>query len=436
MTHHHWPKASRYHRVIPIHAGSNIRVRRLCLAVVATALTQASWPCLASVDVAASATSRYEYNSNVFDLQSGFPVPGTSDFQNSDALYTYGAAVDLNYLFDRQQLFVTLSDNEFRYDRFTELNHNEYVLDGGLNWKLGNLLTGTIEAQRNRTMIAFTNVDNSEFGLQTEQRESGKIDFAFLPDWRVEGRGAYRTDDQLFLDLPSVYLDESTGSLELDYVGRAGLTAGLSGGYTIGNYTGATAALNPSYRQTTVAVTGVFEPTGRSKINAVLGYSDRKSTSELNTISGFTGEFDYKNQLTGKTSLQATISRNIVSYVAGLGSEIDTTALGSVHWQATYKLGVIAGYSWTNRDLPGQGNAPIGSNRDDHLQYASINLDYEVLHWLSIKPYINFQMRKSDYIGANFNASVVGVSFTGIWEDRRQPDFKIRYLNQPPTVLP
>lgn len=436
MTHHYWPKASRYNRVIPIQASLDAWVRRLCLAVVATALAQASSPCLATVTVATSATARYEYDSNVFDLQNGFPVPGTSSFQKSDTLYTYGAAVDVNYLWDRQKLFVTLSDNEFHYDRFTELNHNEYILDGGLNWNLGRLLSGTVEVLRNRTMIAFTNVEDSQFGVQTEQHESGKIDFAFLPDWRIEGRGNYRTVDQVFLDLPSVDLTETSGFGELDYVGRAGLTAGLSGGYIDGNYTGPTAALNPSYRQTTLALTGIFVPTGRSTINGALGYSDRKSTSEINTISGFTGEIDYKNQLTGKTSVQAQLSRAIVSYVANSSSEIDTTAVVSAHWQATYKLGVVAGYSWTNRNLPGQGDAPIGSNRDDHAQYATINLDYEVLRWLSIKPYINYQTRKSDYVGANFNASIVGVSFTGVWEDRRQPDFKIRYLNQAPTVLP
>jgi len=414
--------------VIPTQINLDTRARRLCLVVAAAALVQVPWPCLATVTVAASGTARYEYDSNVFDLQNGFPVPGTSDIQKSDTLYTYGAAVDVNYLWDRQQLFATLSDNEFRYDRFTELNHNEYILDGGLNWKLGSLLSGTLEEQRNRTMISFSNVENSQFGLQTEQRESGKIDFAFLPDWRIEGRGAYRTVDQVFLDLPNVDLNETSGILELDYIGRAGLTAGLSGGYTDGNYTGPTAALNPSYRQTTVALTGIFEPTGRSKINGALGYSDRTSTSAINTISGFTGELDYKNQLTGKTSVQAQISRAIAS------SEIDTTAATSVHWQATYKLGVVAGYTWTNRDLPGQGDAPLGSNRDDHLQYATITLDYEVLRWLSIKPYMNYQTRKSDYIGANFNASIVGVSFTGVWQDQRQPDFKIRLLNQPPTA--
>lgn len=422
--------------MIPIQANSDTHGRRLYLALAAAALVQAPWPCLATVTVAASGTARYEYDSNVFDLQNGFPVPGTSDFQKSDTLYTYGAAVDVNYLWDRQQLFVTLSDNEFRYDRFTQLNHNEYILDGGLNWKLGSLLSGTLEALRNRTMIAFTNVENSQFGLQTEQRESGKIDYAFLPDWRIEGRGTYRTVGQVFLDLPDVNLDESSGTLEFDYVGRAGLTAGLSGGYTNGDYTGSSAALNPSYRQTSVALTGIYEPTGRSKFNGAVGYSDRKSTSALNSISGFTGELDYKNQLTGKTSVQAQISRGIVSYVASSSSEIDTSAAASLHWQTTYKLGVVGSYSWTNRNLPGQGNAPLGSNRDDHLQYATINLDYEVLRWLSIKPYINYQIRKSDYIGANFNASIVGISFTGIWEDRRQPDFKIRYLNQPPTILP
>ena len=409
-------------------------MRHVRHALIAAALLWAPWPCLAQVTVATSASARYEYDSNVFDLQNGYPVPGTTDFGRSDRLYTYGAALDLNYLSGRQNLFATLSDNEFHYDRFTQMDHNEYSFDGGLNWKLARTLDGTFEVLRNRSMVAFTNVDNAQFVLQTEQREVAKVGYEFIPDWRIEGTGNYRTVDQAFTDSPTLDLRESSGAVALQYLGRAGLTAGVSGGYAEGKYIGPSAALNPSYRETTVEVTSIYAPTGRSTINGALGYSDRTSASALNTIAGFTGEIAYDDKLTGKTSVHVQLSRAINSYIANVGSEIDGIAAFNVRWQTTYRLGIIAGYSWMTRELPGQGNAPLGGDRLDHLQYASLNADYEVLRWLSIKPYINYQTRKSNFIGGNFNASVYGIYFAVQWQNTAQPDLKIQRLNLPASI--
>jgi hypothetical protein len=407
------------------------RDRRRWRALIAAALLQVPWSCLAAVTVVTSATASYQYNSNVFDLQGGYPVPGTSDYQHADRLYTYGAALDMNDLWDQQKLFALLSTTNFRYDNFTQLDHNEYNLDGGLNWKLGRTLDGTLEVLRNRTMVPFTSVANAQFVLQTEQRESATIGFDISPDWRVEGSGRYRTIDQSYLVGPNIDLSESFGQVALKYIGLAGLTSGLSGGYVIGNYNGASAASNPSYRQTNVALVATYEPTGRSILNGALGYSDRTSGSDVNSISGFTGEFDYTNQLTGKTSMQVQLSRVINSYIANVSSEIDSIAVLDVRWQATYKIRVVGGYSWTYRSLPGQGNAPEGSDRIDRLQYASIKIEYEPLPWLSIRPFVNVQTRSSNFIGGNFNATGYGLYFTVQWQNQPRQYQKIQYSDKP-----
>jgi len=395
-------------------------------------LLWAPYPSLAAVFMDASATARYEYNSNVYDLQGGYLVPGTTnDYQHSDRLYTYGAAFDANYLWDQQKLFAALTTTNYRYDHFTELDHNEYNLDGGLNWKFGRELDGTLEVLRNRTMVAFTNVQNAQFVLQTEQRESAKLGFGISPDWRIEGSGYYRTMDQTSMIPPNIDLAESFGQMALKYMGLAGLTSGLSASYAVGHYTGASAALNPSYRQTTVELVATYEPTGRSKFNGALGFSDRTSGSSVNAISGFTGEIDYTHQLTGKTSMQVQLSRTINSYIANTSSEIDSIAAFNVRWQATYKLRVLGAYSWTYRDLPGQGNAPVGGERIDRLPYASLKVEYEPLRWLSIRPYINVQTRSSNFIGGNFNATAYGVYFTALWQNQPPQNQKFQRPNGP-----
>jgi hypothetical protein len=126
---------------------------------------------------------------------------------------------------------------------------------------------------------------------------------------------------------------------------------------------------------------------------------------------------DYTNQLTAKTSIKLGVNRIIGSYIFTTGSEIDTNASLTVNWQATYKIGVLASYLWTYRDLPGQGDAPLGSDRLDRLQYINVKLDYEIFRWLAVKPYINVITRSSNFVGGNFNATVYGVLVAVQWQD-------------------
>jgi len=130
-----------------------------------------------------------------------------------------------------------------------------------------------------------------------------------------------------------------------------------------------------------------------------------------------TGALEYKRQLTGKTGMDLSISRSVNANITNTGSEVDTVVGGSLTWQATYKLNVALAYSWTNRYLPDQNGSPsqfvvVGGNRTDNTQYVGLNMDYQILRWLDIKPYLNYQTRSSNAQFGAYNASVVGVTVT------------------------
>jgi len=238
----------------------------------------------------------------------------------------------------------------------------------------------------------------------------------FASDWRLEGSGYTRTVKEPLGGSPNLQLSESSGTVAIKFIGNAGLTAGLDGGYLSGDYTGAVATADPSYRQTMVGLIANYDASGHSTFLGQVGYSHRSSGTGIDNASGPTGELDYTNQLTAKTSVKLGLSRVINNYIFDTGSELDTNAAVTVNWQATYKLGVVAGYVWTYRELPGQGNAPVGSDRFDHVQFVSLKLDYEALQWLAIKPYYNLLTRGSDFVGGNFNATEFGILATVQWQ--------------------
>ncbi len=392
----------------------NHHTGRLC----AAALLLAACPCLAQDNIAASASTRYESNSNMLALQTGNLLPGIIDAQRNDTSLAGTGALQARYRWGRQQLFASLDGTDFRYNHFTVLNHDEYNFGGGVSWKLTQSLDGVIEASRSRRMVSFTEVNLPLLSLQTERRELARAGIQLRPDWRLEFDAKNRRVTQTLQGLPDLHLAEKIGMATLLFGGRGGMTAGLSASYADGDFAGSngSATGNPTYRQTSGELVLNYK-SSRTAITGHGGYTRRASTIAQDNIEGVTGELSIVQHLSGKTTVDMLFSRTVSSYITGAGSELDNVAGMNVHWQTTKKVGVVLGYTLTYRELPKQGNAPIGSDRIDRLHLASLAIDWLPLRWLTIKPYANVQNRSSNYIGGNFDATTYGVYVTARWED-------------------
>jgi len=359
----------------------------------------------------ASATGRFESNSNVFNLESGATQPGTNAYLRSDTYYAYGAEFDGNYLLGLQQFFATANTTEYDYHHFTELSHNEYKLDAGLNWKLGEPLDGKLEVTRTRYMVPFLDLSGSDLALSlaTEQRETGQIGLKLSSDWRVEGSAFTSKIDEPIPQAPNQQLTQSSGAVSLEYLGIGALTSGLTAGYLSGDYSGSSGTMNTTFSQSTAGFLADYKH-NRTIFEGQVGYTQRVSASGGENTSGFTGLLEIKEQLTPKTGLTVKIDRAINNYVANSSSEIDSEAAAGINWQATYKLAVSLSYAFTYRAFPQQG--VNGYYQVDYQQYATMGINYQPLRWLLIRPYGNVQTRRSNYIGYDFNSTIFGVSIT------------------------
>jgi hypothetical protein len=364
----------------------------------------------------ASATSQFESNSNVFDLASGVAPPGGNDSRRGDTFFAYGAELDGNYSLGRQELYATASTREYDYQRYTDLNHDDYRLDAGLNWKLGELLDGKFDVARSHSMVPFYDLSGSAptLSLVTEQKETAQFGVLLTSSWKVEASAYTSKSDQPVPEAPNLQLTQNSGTAAIEYLGITGLTSGLTAGYLSGDYssaTAATASTNPSFSQSTAGLLAKYK-LSRVTVEGEIGYSRRVSDTGTDNTSGVTGLLDFTDQLTPKTSFTAKIDRTINSYLLNAGSEIDTEAGASFNWQATYKLGVSPGYTFTYRNFPGQGNNPVGSDRVDIQEIATLNIDYRPQRWLLIRPYANVQTRRSTFIGGHYSSDIFGVSVT------------------------
>ncbi len=359
----------------------------------------------------AQAAAQYESNSNVFDLNSGYTQPGIDQSRRSDTLLSYAALFNVDYSWSRQDFYASASTTKYDYQHFSQLDHDEYKFDGGMNWKFGPIVAGKLDVTRNHTMVPFFDLNGTTLSLQTEQRELAEIGLTMTRRWRIEASGYHTTLDEPLPQAPELRLTESSGTAALNYLGTTGFTTGVYTSYASGHFDGTGSTLNPSYHETSEGLQTKLQ-LARSSLEGNVGYSRRSSITGTDDSSGFTGNVTAKYQLTPKTSIGATFVRAINSFLLNAGSEIDTSTGVAIDWRATYKTAVSLGYTFTYREFPGQGNNPVGSLRADIQQYASFGINYQPARWLVIKPYANVQTRHSNYLGGDFSATVFGVYVT------------------------
>jgi len=361
----------------------------------------------------AAATAQFESNSNVFDTGSGVAPPRGDTSHRADTDFGYGALLNGNYLWGRQQFFVNANAHEYVYQRTTQFTHDEYSLDVGLNWKLGDSWEGKLDVSRSRTKVPQYDLTGEvrTLAVLTSQQEMAYVDYKVSSDWKVDASVSSSKGEQPIAGEPDLDLKQTVTTTSVNYVGIAGFSTGLSYGYLSGNYGGSTVATSPNYTQQTLSYVATYK-ISRMTLGGSLGYSRRTSGSGPNNAAGLTGSLDLEYQLTPKTSFSATLARTINNFYLNTSSEIDTVAGLGINWKATYKLTASLSYTFTYRDYPGQGPNTVTGDRVDIQQYVNAALTYEPRRWLSIKPYASFQTRRSTAVGADFNGSVIGVSLT------------------------
>ncbi|HTD72631.1 MAG TPA: outer membrane beta-barrel protein [Steroidobacteraceae bacterium] len=372
----------------------------------------------------ASATTQYESNSNVVALQSGFSNtgPGFNGGRRSDTDYSYGGELDGTYLWGRQELYAIGTARQYNYQHFTDLDHNEYTIDVGMNWKAAEIFDGKLDVLRTRTMVPLYDLTGSTLALalNTTQQETASLGVKVAGDWKLQGSVSHSKGEEPLPGAPELQLTQTTYTGWVNYGGFGDVSLGFGETYVVGDYGGGSSATgNPSYRQGTLGFQASYKANPRTTFDGSVGYSRRVSDDGTDNSAGITGAVDVTRQLTPKTSVSLKIDRAINSYYLNTGSEVDTEVVGGVNWQATYKLAVSAGYQFTYRDFPSQNNDPTRSNRIDRQQFATLSLSYQPRRWLTIRGYGNYQTRSSNFEGGDYNASIIGISVTVSSPDRR-----------------
>ena len=373
-----------------------------------------AWPGVvaAALDFHPYAASQYEYNSNVFSLSSraqAIAHDGTAARADTDWRSVAGADTALAWGQDR--LSATAEGRRQIYDRFSSLDHDEYLLAGAFDWKAFGNSDGTLSARQERRMASFADRISTQLALERDRTATATYNLNLAPQWRIEtDAGMHRLDSPL-PGFPLFSLNEDSGDVALKYLGLGPLVAGAKGTYINGRFRGVPDS--PGYVQLTGVLTFTYTVSGLSDFDGNAGYTRFTSHgggAEAGTVEGVSGGLGWTRHLSAKTEADARVFRRIDSYVAGADVVIDDGADAGFHWQANTEISLAANYEWAYsayRALAaGQAS---GSDRRDHYQASSLALSYLPRPWLTLRVFGNYYDRGSNISVDSFNQALAGL---------------------------
>lgn len=376
-----------------------------------------------------------EYNSNLFALPDDVPAaaqasptvlvdplllllglapPGQppsaapKDPERADTIQRYVAGVELHLPLSEQKLRATLEGRRLQYSHFERLDHNEYLLDVGLDWRLIEILDGMLDYRRERRLGNFADRISTQLLIETEDVASGNFNINLTPEWRLETGLRARNLDTPLPGAPDFTINEKSVSAAIKYLIEETLAAGIYAEYLAGRFEGVPNAAN--FNQKSGGVSVEYTITGLSRLTAQLGYTSRNDeSSSEGELSGVTGTLAYHRELSGKTALDVQAFRRVFSYPGGASSVIEIGGGPSLIWKPTEKLSVAGSYLYTQDRFEEASASTPTSNRTDHNQNATLKLTYQILPWMSVRPYAEYRERESSIAFDTYNAEIVGI---------------------------
>lgn len=377
------------------------------------------------------AMASYEQDSNLLMAPDNSPrIDSSGKPQLSDSFQDYSGGLDGEYRWRDNRLYVTSNFSRVVYQHFTELNHSEVAWTTGLDWTATHKVKGNIEAEYDRHLLPFTEVNFSNTGysdIVTTQGARASATYDMNSHWQAVAGASYTNDKLPDAGIQSYDVNQSRGNAGVNFIGSARLTTGITIDRISAHYINDVVNANgtpPDFTQTSYNYTIDYKLGARSTINGAIGYNKRAQTRF--DVSATTGSLVFKQQLTVKTGYSLQFRRSLDSYYSTFGSQLYTEGIVGLNWQATQKILLSANYDRTKAEVTGYlgiNNTTLNfdtsaiSQRTDYISTVSVSLKYTVLRWLTITPSYGYQNRDSSQPDVyNFTNRTYGISIQARFE--------------------
>ena len=350
-----------------------------------------------------------EHDSNVFRL------PGSSPRQSDTyGVTTLGLKLDKRYGLQRIELDVSAQD--YRYQHNTALDFTAINYVAAWRWSLTPRFTGNVTADRseyidNTSLVQSTGVVNH----RTEAAKGIDGEYDLGSAVRLVG-GVF--DHSVNNSATAVSIANTTvtgGDVGVKYVFNTGNT--LAYRYLKGNgeYNGLSASTLPSRNFSDVEHEFSFElrPSGSTSVQGRVSHLERKrDDSAVSEFSGVVGRVNANWVITGKSSLDVGVIREISSYQPS--ALIPSYFVGgrvyiSPVWKPTEKTAVRLRLDEGVRYYKGSLE-PGYAGRRDTLNQSGVSFEWEPRRNVKLAASLAYDKRSSNIQNLDYKANVLGLS--------------------------
>ena len=380
-------------------------------------------PARAVTDYNPFATIQVEHSSNIFSLPDKQSlVPGAS-FEDTITRYIVGGTAKFDW--GPETLTLNAQGSRLQYADNTEMSHYESKFGGILGWHMSPILNGTLEYTRSRTISAPGDTLSQQLELQTEQVVRGTLKLLITPRWRFDVEPEWHQLESPLPLYPEFGYEETSTAASINYLGIQKLTAGVRGSYLDGSFHHIVDATR--YHQKTAELTTDYAVTGFTAFDLKLGYTWRDSSfinpadaqnsnsgpaGTLGSDKAFTGSLGLTRHLSVKTGLSLKVFREVDSYAAGANPDISTGAEAALKYDPDFRFSIGLRYRYAKESIQGTQVISDFTGRADRINEAELSVRYQILRWLSVRPYGSRYTRSSNLQRASYNNTIVGIDFT------------------------
>lgn len=398
------------------------------------------------------AISQYRYDSNVYHFSSQVAdVTGTAD--TADRAISNTAGLDAGYRWQQQHLQVMAEVQQFQFDAFEHLDHDEYAVAGAYDGNFSGNTHALLAFRDERRMASFEDRRTTQLVMERDVTGRAELTVAVTPQWRAVAGARSRRLHSPLPDAPALPQPAPGAPARVaspDFAVReTGLSAGLQYGienkehpedeaplligalleHTRVDFTGFTPQPQPppgvtretfeGYALIALGGTASYSLDGMSSLDGEAGVTQYRPAHGGDTSLSATGEITYIRRPSVITELTVSVYRRIVPIAPTASAGTDTGIGLGARWAPLREIEVQGGYAFGTSSARSESLfAPENFGRSDNVQDASLSVAYLWRQPVALRVFTTWSDRRSSLGFNDYDAFTAGVELTARWGTR------------------
>lgn len=328
----------------------------------------------------------------------------------ADHIAVTTAGLRINKPWSLQRLELDASVDDHRYQNYSALNYTALNYNGAFRWAFTPRLHGNLVGERREYIDLFSDVSNGRVNRRTEQNHGLDAEYELGAAWRALAGVFERRITQSVAGLEPDATVQG-GELGARYDFRSGNSLAYRYRQGQGDYSGGLAAIS-GFTDKQHEFDLQWRATGQIRVNGRVGWLERAHDQQPERdFSGWTARLQARWQLTGKTSVDAGLVRELAPYQVADASYYEGLRLFlAPEWKPTAKTAVRLRLDHGTRTYKGSPVATALPQREDTLNIVALALEWEPIRALRLMATVQRDERSSNRAGADYRAHVYGIA--------------------------